>query len=213
MEFKNFKLKELFDKRTMKGYPKKEENLKVNNDWYYVYGQNIKRQYPFKVLMDEKYLHKIEPDAPILAYTSSVWEIWMIEESFYRSWDNWAFQWLFPKSKLNKYELLYILTVLRKQFINFWYATNMDKIIDLEFSLPSSDWINPDYKYMKERIIELEKERIIELETYLNVTWLSDYELSEKDLKILSLSLKKWIKKNDIVKILIEMAWKWKNLL
>ena len=134
---KKFTLDELFEKKTMKWYPKSAENLIENKDWYHIFWQNIKYQYPQKVLLDESYLHKINKDEPILAYTSSVWEIWMIYENFYRSWDNWAFQWLYPKfSGYNRKHILFILACLNKKFKQFNYWTWMSKIMDLEIILP-----------------------------------------------------------------------------
>lgn len=46
----------------------------------------------------------------------------------------------------------------------------------------------PDFDYMRERIEELERERIEELERYLLATGLNDYELTDEDIKTLSLS-------------------------
>ena len=46
----------------------------------------------------------------------------------------------------------------------------------------------PDFDYMQERIEELEQERIEELEQYLVATGLNDYELTDEDIEVLSLS-------------------------
>ncbi|MDY6155343.1 MAG: restriction endonuclease subunit S, partial [Agathobacter sp.] len=54
-----FKLSNLFTKKTMKGYPKKAESYEEVENGYHIYGQNIGWQYPYKVLMDEQYLHKV----------------------------------------------------------------------------------------------------------------------------------------------------------
>lgn len=45
----------------------------------------------------------------------------------------------------------------------------------------------PDFKYMQERITELEQERITELEQYLIAADLNDYSLTDDDIKTLSL--------------------------
>ncbi len=126
-----FKLGDLFEKRTMKGYPKKDENLTENKNGYHIFGQNIKHQYPQKVLLDEKYLHRISPKKPILAYASSVGEIGLIKESFYRSGDNGAFQGLFPRFKdYNVRHLLFILSKLENFFNDFGYATGMSDVLN-----------------------------------------------------------------------------------
>ena len=133
--WREFKIGELFEKKTIKGVPKQAENLTLNPNGYHMFGQNIKYQHPQKILLDEKYLCRIEK--PILAYTSSVGEIGIIEESFYRSGDNGAFQGLFPKFEAyNKLHILFILTILQKQFDNFGYATSMSDVINLKLSLP-----------------------------------------------------------------------------
>ena len=197
MKSQEFKLYELFDKKTIKGVPKIEEDLTENTTGYHVFGQNIKYQYPQKVLLNEKYLQVVKPEQPILAYTSSVGEIGIITESFYRTGDNGAFQGLFPKTEINIRGLLYILTLLKKHFSTFGYSTSMTKIMELSILLPvveSSDLAHEytvndiDWQYMQERIAELEQERIAELDTYLKVTGLENYELTEEDRNILCLS-------------------------
>lgn len=45
-----------------------------------------------------------------------------------------------------------------------------------------------DFEYMQERIAELEQERIAELDAYLVASGLDDYELTDEDKEILSLS-------------------------
>lgn len=55
-------------------------------------------------------------------------------------------------------------------------------------ALPTTDDGKPDYEYMAERISELEAERISELEAYLIAAGLNDYELTDDDKEVLSLS-------------------------
>lgn len=161
----------------MKGFPKRDENLSENIDGYHIFGQNIKYQYPQKVLLDEKYLHKIEPEKPILAYTSSASEIGMIAESFYRSGDNGAFQGLFPKFKdYNKKHILYFLATLSKYFVNFGYSTGMSNVLSLVIPVPYVQ-NKLAFKYMESYIKALE--------AYLTVTNLRDYHLTKNDEKVL----------------------------
>lgn len=187
MIYKEFTVGQLFIKKTMKGYPKAKENLTPEKDGFYVYGQNIKHQYDFKILMDDIYLHEVNPEHPILAYTSSVGEIGLIEESFYRSGDNGAFQALIPKDKsISRYELQYILSVLKKQFDTYGYATSMAHIIDLTFTLPATNKGEPDYEYMKNYMIGLEHNRINYLRNYLKDSELINCELTENEKELLS---------------------------
>ena len=54
-----------------------------------------------------------------------------------------------------------------------------------EYTVDDIDW-----QYMEDRIKELEEDRIKELDAYLKVTNLDDYELTDEDRKVLSLSRK-----------------------
>ncbi|MGL2798317.1 restriction endonuclease subunit S [Helicobacter pylori] len=183
-----FRLGDLFEKRTMRGYPKKDENLTENKNGYHIFGQNIKHQYPQKVLLDEKYLHRMSPKKPILAYASSVGEIGLIKESFYRSGDNGAFQGLFPRFKdYNVRHLLFILSKLKNIFNNFGYATGMSDVLNLKFSLPLKPTTNTqtlediDFDFMEKFIAELEQCRLAELEAYLKATGLENTTLSSDE--------------------------------
>ncbi|NPS34138.1 restriction endonuclease subunit S [Helicobacter pylori] len=197
-----FRLGDLFEKRTMRGYPKKDENLTENKNGYHIFGQNIKHQYPQKVLLDEKYLHRISPKKPILAYASSVGEIGLIKESFYRSGDNGAFQGLFPRFKdYNVRHLLFILSKLKNIFNDFGYATGMSDVLNLKFSLPLKPTANTqtldgiDFHFMEKfiaeleqcRLAELEQCRLAELEAYLKATGLSNTTLSSDEENALNL--------------------------
>lgn len=75
----------------------------------------------------------------------------------------------------NKLKILKILLPVKKSA-----APNHDYTID-----------DIDYEYMRSRIAELERSRIAELDAYLKATGLDDYELTEEDRKVLSLSTKR----------------------
>lgn len=144
----------------MNWYPKSEEDLAENEKWYHIFRQSIKYQYPQRVLLDKKFLRKISEEKPILAYTSSVGEIWMICESFYGSWDDWAFQWLFPKfSDYNRKHIQFILACLNKIFVQFDYWTWVSNVMSLEFLLPCSKW-QIDFDFMETFIRAIEKQII-----------------------------------------------------
>lgn len=150
-KYEEFRVGDLFDKKTIKGVPKSNENLKPNDDGYHIFGQNIQYQYPQKVLLDKKYLQVL--DKPIIAYTSSTAQIGFINESFYRTGDNGAFQGLFLKSdKANLNIILYLLTVLKKQFKGYGYDTSMGDIVNIKLLLPAIDKDTPDFDYMEKAI-------------------------------------------------------------
>lgn len=121
-------------------------------------------------------------------------------------------QGLYPydKDNWNEKECLYFISVMRKACGTGWsYSNKFTRtfVLNTTPSLPiKTDENNnpiidnthfyhdegfiPDFEYMRERITELERERITELERYLLATGLNDYELTEEDKNILSLSTK-----------------------
>jgi len=157
IKWREFRIGDLFEKKTIKGCPKSKENLQQNPNGYFMYGQNIKRQYEHTILLDDIYLQVIDSNYPILAYASSVGEIGMIQESFYRSGDNGAFQGLFPKFKFTKLHILFILSILKKEFVNFGYSTGMANIINLNFYLPTDSSGQINFDFMESFIKAIEK--------------------------------------------------------
>lgn len=141
----------------MKGFPKKAESYEEDINGYHVFGQSIQYQYERKVLLDEQYLHIVDSEYPILAYTSSVGEIGMIDESFYRSGDNGAFQGLFSKTKLKKLQIMFVLSILKSEFKKFRYDTSMTDTMLINFKLPSTSDGQPDWAYMEEYMKQIMK--------------------------------------------------------
>ena len=178
-----FRLGDLFTKRTIKGVPKNKENLTPNRNGFHMFGQNIKYQYPQRILLDKKYLQSVDYQHPILGYTSSVGEIGIIKEPFYRSGDNGAFQGLFSKEhQFTLKELYFVLPILQKEFDKFGYDTSMANTINLQFSLPITSPGKIDFDFMESFIAVLEAERVAELSAYLAVSGLDNYELTEKEI-------------------------------
>ncbi len=103
--------------------------------------------------------------------------------------------------ELNDQLAQYFITVITKAFSTFaWGQSSFnEKILKAtEIMLPvvESPCIDHEYtiddidfEYMYERIAELEHERIAELDAYLVASGLDDYELTDADKQILSLSL------------------------
>lgn len=102
--------------------------------------------------------------------------------------------------ELNDELAQYFITVITKAFSTFaWGQSSFNEKIlkDTKIVLPvieSPDHDHEytvddiDFEYMQERIAELEQERIAELDAYLAVSGLDDYELTDEDKEILSLS-------------------------
>lgn len=96
---------------------------------------------------------------------------------------------------------LYLEGALSKLSAIFSYnnMATWNKLKDIAIELPVIESFDSDheytvddidYEYMQERIAELEQERIAELDAYLVASGLDDYELTDEDKEILSLSLK-----------------------
>lgn len=95
---------------------------------------------------------------------------------------------------------LYVISCIRKSAGNGWnYAVKFNRALvkELSIELPVVESADVDheytvddinYEYMQERIAELEQERIAELDAYLAASGLDDYELTDEDKEILSLS-------------------------
>lgn len=88
--------------------------------------------------------------------------------------------------------LLWIITAWQKQIPNLGYARHWKVAKNCIVELPTKDG-KIDFDFMEsfiaeletERIVELEAERIAELSAYLTVGGFDNYELSDKELKIL----------------------------
>lgn len=102
--------------------------------------------------------------------------------------------------ELNDELAQYFITVIMKAFSAFaWGQSSFnEKILKAtKIMLPIIESPDPDheytvedidFEYMQERIAELEQERIAELDAYLVASGLDDYELTDEDKEILSLS-------------------------
>lgn len=186
IQWGEYRIGDLFHKKTIKGIPKSEENLIENPKGYHVFGQNIYYQYPQKVLNDDKYLTQVEPGKPIIAYTSSTAQIGIISESFYRTGDNGAFQGLFPKfEQCNYNQILFILVAIKRKFIGLGYNDSMAHVMDLYIKLPVCDG-KIDFTYMDSFVDELKAQQVDKLKAYLSITGLDNYELTSDEKMALS---------------------------
>ena len=104
---------------------------------------------------------------------------------------------------------IYLVGVLSKLRTLFSYnhAATWDRLKILTIELPVTSTNDIDFAYMQERIAELEKERIAELDAYLAASSLDDYELTDEDKEILSLSLQNpHLTKQALRKLITEMG-------
>ena len=98
--------------------------------------------------------------------------------------------------------LLYLAKCIEKSIkTKFGYDNKATwaKVKEMAVSLPVIESSDPDpeytvddidFAYMQDRIAELEQDRIAELEAYLVASGLDDYELTDEDKELLSLSTK-----------------------
>ena len=108
----------------------------------------------------------------------------------------------------NEKRYLYVISSIRKASGTGWsYAIKFNRALvrELMIDLPVIKHSDPnhkytiddiDWQYMEERIKELEKDRIKKLESYLKATNLDEYELTDEDKKVLSLSRKSTLNEN-----------------
>lgn len=164
-EWGKFKIEKFFDKQTVRGISGSLSQYKDSNG-YSVYGQNIKYQYDYKILAPERYLFKV--DHPILAYASSTGMIGMINENFYRTGDNGAFQALIPKHNLSIKQILYFLTSVKMVFAGFNYNTGVNDVLDLDIMLPVHADGSIAYDYMNNYITAIEKKKVLLLKQHLD---------------------------------------------
>ncbi len=88
---------------------------------------------------------------------------------------------------ISKSQLLYLSVSLQKSIklkFGWEYKAVWSKVQKESIQLPVKDG-KPDFEFMESFIAELEAERIAELEAYLDVTGLSDCELTDDEIKAL----------------------------
>lgn len=148
---------------------------------------------------------KGKTDRPAKVFPSNTITIDFWGNAYYRDFEyklathNHVFSLSGPVIK-NKQVGLYLEGALSKLSSIFSYnnMATWNKLKDMVIELPVVESADADheytvddidYEYMQERITELEQERIAELDAYLAASGLDDYELTDEDKEILSLSL------------------------
>lgn len=131
--------------------------------------------------------HLHEPGTITVSYNGSVGEVFLQDERFWASDD--VNVW-YPKQKMTIEVKLYFMTAIKKLSAKYSYTNKwtIDKMRSELVELPVDSDGKPNFNCMQERISELEQERISELDAYLAASGLDDYELTDEDKEILSLS-------------------------
>ena len=203
MNYKSFKVKELFDIHPTKAYKLTNPQLFCDNG-----------KVPVVTNTSENYgrsgYSNLEPtEHDIITFSDTGTK--SPESFFFQEGEFIGYahvQGMYPYSnKWGKKQLLYLTTILRKKTLGLYdYSTKMTReiISNLKVELPIIDGTTDeiDFDYMDAYISELEQEHINELDTYLKSSGLDNCELPDDDKKILNIKKKyKEYKIIDIFKV------------
>lgn len=119
------------------------------------------------------------------------WSLWLLQMDFFYRHKPW-YAWQFVRKIISKIDIthkskLFFTLILNQQKNKLLsvLVRDIDEIFEnLEVQLPTKNW-EIDFEFMENFIEELEKEKIEKLNNYLQVTWLNDYNLTEKEKKVL----------------------------
>ena len=190
--FKKFYLKDIFGEEPIRGTRLTKENRKAGNIPLVTAGEQNEGI--------AEYISNSENQTLSNMLTVDMFGNCFYRDYPYKSDDNILSFGLDGKSTE---EMLYVASIInsicRKKYS---YSKQYRKGSYLETAIPLPVIANPDesheytvddidWQYMRDCITELERDRITELDAYLQATGLNDYELTEEDKKILSLSTKR----------------------
>ena len=193
--FKNFYIKDLFEVINNPQLDKKNFTFSESAEYpYFTRTENNNGILGYVEYLDEK--HKIKGNSLAVGMISM--------RFYYMHHDFYAGQFtktLIPKFQgFNEKLAIYFMAILNKHseyYQSFLVRHFKDKVSETVVSLPVIESPGPDheytvddidFEYMQECIAELEQERIAELDAYLVASGLDDYELTDEDKEILSLS-------------------------
>ena len=184
VKYKEFKIKELFESSNG-NYDIQQSH--INNKGYYVVSSG---------LQNCGIIGKSDVNAKI--FKKNTITVDMFGNVFFRDFEYKmvtharVFSLKYKEKELNIREGLYIASLLffLSEMFSYSNMASWEKIKNLVIKMPVTDKCDINYLYMQERISELEKERISELETYLKVTGLDNYKLTEFDSQIINKKIK-----------------------
>ena len=182
-EYRKFKIGELFD--VVKGKRLTKSAMKPGNIPFI--GASAVENGVTAHIGNEENLH--DGNKITVAYNGAVGSTFYQPDPFVASDD---VNVLYPKFEMNERNALFIMAAIKKTAVAYSYTHKWDKAAmeESDILLPITPFGDPDFAYMEERIAELEQERIAELDAYLVASGLDDYELTDEDKEILSLSLR-----------------------
>ncbi len=120
------------------------------------------------------------------------WSLWLLQmDFFYRHKPWYAGQFvrkIIPKIEIKNNSILFFSVILNQQknkLLSVLVRDIDETFNNLEIQIPTINW-KIDFEFMGNFIEEIEKERIERLNNYLEVTWLKDYNLTEKEKEVLA---------------------------
>lgn len=189
VKYKEFKIEEILNWQPQKEIdPLKIPDLTVESETKHpFYGQATLNNGIISYLsLTEKVLNNPEGNPTILIHSNNQ-NIVYLETPFYLK-DGHGATSVLQSEFLNEKVALFLMTSIKK-VINkkFSYNEKATKIAlkHTHIQLPVNEKDEVDYKYMERYISKLEEERISELDSYLSVSHLEDYHLSDEEKKIL----------------------------
>lgn len=99
--------------------------------------------------------------------------------------DAYAIKWIYNEKKLSDRQNLFLVGAITKTIRGNYEWTNKagwERIKNEKIQLPIKN-NQIDFNFIEDFVAELEAQRVTELETYLNVTGLKNYELTEEEIK------------------------------
>ena len=192
LNWKEFKLTDLFSIRTTKGIDRNKIHFMDNAPYEFIGRTSVGWGVQGYV---EKLEYEPNPkDTFSLVQIGETVALWRSKE-WYASQNIFLLQ---PKiAKIGKV-FLFFQAAVNKEMSRYGNTYNsyptLHSLNNTTIRLPATPEGSPDWDYMdayiseleQERISELEQERISELDAYLKATGLDDYELTEEDREILA---------------------------
>lgn len=185
IKFKEYRLEDVLTWQPQKEIdPLKIPDLTVQSDVLYpFYGQATLNNGIISYLsLTERVLNNPEGKPTILIHSNNQ-NVVYLETPFYLK-DGHGATSVLQSDFLNERIALYLITSIKKVITKkFSYNEKATKIAlkNTYIQLPINDDEEIDYKYMERYISELEEERISELDSYLKVSHLENYTLTESE--------------------------------
>ena len=185
VEWGDFKLDNLFEISSSKKiyHANKVEKIfdeKVYNSFPYIVRTTQKNGIRGYIVEDEKYAN----DKNTLSFAQDTFSVFYQKEKYFTGNKVKVLKAKFENK--NESIMKYLTASFQKVLTSFSWGTGstIETIAETKIQLPIKN-NKIDFDFMETFIIELEKEKATELESYLKVSGLKDYTLTDKERKVL----------------------------